>query len=153
MALVNVTNIGVLENPSEFTKPFFFEISFECIAPIEDDLEFKIIYVGSAESEEYDQELDSILVGPIPIGLNKFVFEAAPPDTSKIPEEDVLGVTVVLVTCSYREQEFIRVGYYVNNDYVDPELRENPPPKVQLDKVYKNILASKPRVTRFMIEW
>jgi histone chaperone ASF1 len=41
------------------------------------DIEFKLIYVGSAESEEFDQELDSILVGPVPVGLNKFVFEVA----------------------------------------------------------------------------
>lgn len=36
-----------------------------------------MIYVGSAENQEYDQVLDSILVGPIPIGLNKFVFTAS----------------------------------------------------------------------------
>ena len=36
-------------------------------------------------------------------------------------------MTVVLITCSYRGQEFVRIGYYVNNDFVDQELRENPP--------------------------
>lgn len=44
-----------------------------------------------------------------------------------IPIADAVGVTVVLLTCSYRSREFIRVGYYVNNDYPDPEMRENPP--------------------------
>lgn len=39
------------------------------------------------------------------------------PDPAKIPATDLLGVTVVLVTCSYKAQEFIRVGYYVNNAY------------------------------------
>jgi len=38
-------------------------------------LEWQIIYVGSAESSDYDQVLDSILVGPVPIGVNKFVFQ------------------------------------------------------------------------------
>lgn len=38
------------------------------------DLEWKMIYVGSAESSEYDQVLDSIMVGPIPVGVNKFIF-------------------------------------------------------------------------------
>lgn len=28
-----------------------------------------------------------------------------------IPDEDKVGVTVVLVTCSYRSREFVRVGY------------------------------------------
>lgn len=64
------------------------------------DIEWKLIYVGSAESEAHDQELDSILVGPIPVGLNKFVFEAPHPDFSKLPETEITGVTVVLITCS-----------------------------------------------------
>eukprot|EP00128_Syssomonas_multiformis_P012161 Colp12_sorted_trinity150504_noHs@26490 len=153
MALVNVTNVVVLDNPSPFFNPFQFEISFEALAPLEDDLEWKIIYVGSAESEEYDQVLDAILVGPIPVGLNKFVFQANPPDIQKIPNGDILGVTVVLITCSYRDQEFIRVGYYVNNDYKDEALRENPPKDIEYQQVYREILASQPRVTRFPIEW
>ena len=39
------------------------------------DLQWKVIYVGSAESEEYDQVLDDILVGPISVGTKKFVFQ------------------------------------------------------------------------------
>lgn len=47
----------------------------------------------------------------------------------------------------------MRVGYFINNDYTDPELKENPPSKPQFDKLTRNILASKPRVTRFKINW
>ena len=56
------------------------------------------------------------------------------PNPAKIPDQDVVGVTIVLITCSYREKEFIRVGYYVSNSYKDPELHENPPenPKYEL---------------------
>ena len=39
------------------------------------DIECKIVYVGSAESEEHDQVLDSVLVGPVPAGKHLFVFE------------------------------------------------------------------------------
>lgn len=39
------------------------------------DLEWKIVYVGSAEDDRYDQVLDSIMVGPVPVGINKFVFQ------------------------------------------------------------------------------
>lgn len=39
------------------------------------DLEWKLIYVGSAESTEHDQVLDCINVGPVPVGVNKFVFQ------------------------------------------------------------------------------
>ena len=77
---VHVCNVVVLDNPSHFKNPFQFEITFECIEvnsfslhwslllayqlqtsylhmiqDLPEDLEWKIIYVGSAESEEYDQ--------------------------------------------------------------------------------------------------
>lgn len=62
-------------------------------------------------------------------------------------------MTVVLIVCSYNDQEFVRVGYYVNNEYEDPEMKENPPEKPELDKVIRNILSEKPRVTRVPIKW
>lgn len=31
--------------------------------------------MGSAEDEKYDQTLDCIMVGPVPVGINKFVFQ------------------------------------------------------------------------------
>lgn len=153
MAKVHITNIVVLDNPSSFLNPFQFELTFECIEELKEDLEWKMIYVGSAESEEYDQVLDTIYVGPVPEGRHIFVFQADPPDVTRIPEQDVLGVTIVLLTCSYRGQEFVRVGYFINNDYADPELKEMPPVRPQFDKLTRNILASKPRVTRFKINW
>ena len=45
------------------------------------------------------------------------------------------------------------MGYYVNNDYEDEHLREEPPPKVLVDKVQRNILSDKPRVTKFPINF
>ena len=68
------------------------------------------------------------------------LFKAGPPDTGKIPVDDAVGVTVVLLTCSYRTKEFIRVGYYVNNEYSDPELKENPPTSPQYDKVSRYLI-------------
>lgn len=154
MAKVQVMNVVVLDNPSAFLNPFQFEITFECLEDLQEDLEWRIIYVGSAESEAFDQVLDTVYVGPVPQGRHMFVFQADPPDPAKIPVADVVGVTVVLLTCSYRGQEFIRVGYYVNNDYADPELRETQPPAVpQFDKLQRNILATNPRVTRFKVDW
>ncbi|XP_011311312.1 histone chaperone asf1 [Fopius arisanus] len=153
MAKVQLANVAVLDNPSPFLNPFQFEVTFECIEELKEDLEWKMIYVGSAESEEFDQILDTIYVGPIPEGRHMFVFQADPPDVSRIPVNDALGVTVVLLTCSYRGNEFVRVGYFINNEYTDPELRENPPAQPQFDKVQRNILGDKPRVTRFKINW
>lgn len=104
-------------------------------------------------SDEHDQELDSLLVGPIPVGVNKFIFEADPPDTKRIPDAEILGVTVILLTCAYDGREFVRVGYYVNNEYDSEELNADPPAKPLIDRVKRSILAEKPRVTRFAIKW
>ncbi|KAL7540665.1 hypothetical protein ACHAWF_006751 [Thalassiosira exigua] len=154
MALVSVVNMAVLDNPAPFLSPFSFEITFECLQPLPDDLEWKVLYVGSAEDTARDQVLDEILVGPVPVGINKFVLQADAPDPGRIPESDVLGVTVVLVTCSYREKEFVRVGYYVNNEYAEPYDEEvGPPSPLDLDKVRRAVLSEKPRVTRFPIQW
>lgn len=153
MAKVQVVNVEVLDNPSPFFNPFQFQITFDCIENLCDDLEWKIIYVGSAESDEFDQELDSVLVGPIPAGRHKFVFQAEPPKPEKIPLQDAVGVTVVIITCTYHSKEFVRIGYFVNNEYEDPEMREEPPEKPEFTKLTRNILDSKPRVTRFKINW
>ncbi len=75
------------------------------------DLEWRLIYVSSPGNEELDQELDDCLVGPVPVGVNSFEFEGSAPDPSKIPPEDVLGVAALILTGSYKDQEFVRVGY------------------------------------------
>jgi len=154
MSLVNVINMTVLDNPSFFKNPFQFEITFECLQNLGDDLEWKVVYVGSAEDSSLDQTLEEVLVGPIPVGVNKFVLQAEAPDHTSIPENDILGVTVILVTCSFQEQEFGRIGYYVNNEYSEPFDPEVGPPKpLDITKIKRQILADKPRVTRFPIDW
>ena len=62
-------------------------------------------------------------------------MQAKSPDPNKIPDEDLVGVTVVLLTCSYKEREFVRVGYYVNNEYTEEEMKENPPARPVIEKV------------------
>ena len=46
-------------------------------------------------------------------------------------------------------QEFLRIGYYVNCDYADDELKLNPPGQPKLDLLERSILAETPRVTKF----
>ena len=87
------------------------------------------------------------------MGVNKFVFEADAPDLTRIPNSEIIGVTVVLLTCSYDGREFVRVGYYVNNMYDDDGLNAEPPATPVIEKVKRSILADKPRVTRFAIKW
>ena len=112
-----------------------------------------MIYVGSGSSKEYDQVLDSVSVGPVKAGINQFALRCKGPDASKIPTEDILGSTAILLTCSYKDQEFVRIGYFVNNEYVDEELRNNPPATPIVDKIDRNIAADQPRITTYAIDW
>ena len=57
-------------------------------------------------------ELDEMSTGPIPVGTHEFLLEASGPNPALIPSQEVVGVTVVLITCSYREQEFVRIGKF-----------------------------------------
>ncbi|TFY78532.1 hypothetical protein EWM64_g5481 [Hericium alpestre] len=116
------------------------------------DLEWRLIYVSSPGNEELDQELDDCLVGPVPVGVNSFEFEGSAPAPSKIPTEDVLGVAALILTGSYRDQEFVRVGYYQNTEYDNEEMKATPPPQIQFDRLLRDI-STKPRVTRFQIKW
>jgi histone chaperone ASF1 len=43
MSLVNIINVQVLDNPTAFTSPFQFEITFECNAPLQDGNKNNII--------------------------------------------------------------------------------------------------------------
>ncbi|BGP03303.1 Histone chaperone ASF1 [Rhodotorula toruloides] len=169
MSIINITDVTVLNNPAKFTDPYLFKITFECMAPLQDDLEWKLTYVGSAESDSFDQELDTCMVGPVPVGVNSFEFEAAAPLPTCIPASDLIGVTVILLTCSYNDAEFVRIGYYVNTEYSDPELKRQhdasleegaeekglkaPNPLELVEKMQRNVLADKPRVTKFNIQW
>ncbi|GAA5940718.1 hypothetical protein JCM21900_002820 [Sporobolomyces salmonicolor] len=169
MSIINISDITVLNNPARFTDPYVFKITFECMAPLEDDLEWKLTYVGSAESESFDQELDTCMVGPVPVGVNSFEFEAAAPSPDRIPPSDLIGVTVILLTCAYNDQEFVRIGYYVNTEYGDAALKAQheasleedaaarglsaPDPSKHIDQLERSVLAEKPRVTKFNIKW
>ena len=78
------------------------------------------------------------------------VFQAKSPDPSRIPDVDLVGVTVVLLTCSYNDREFVRVGYYVNNEYTEEEMRENPPARPVIEKVHvENIFYFIYRIYRY----
>ncbi|KAK8806720.1 hypothetical protein WA588_005523 [Blastocystis sp. NMH] len=141
--LVNIVNVNVLDNPTSATNPFQFEIIFESCTNLEEDLEWRMTYVGDYRTTERDQILESVLVGPITRGTHKFCFQANAPDLSLVPEDCVLGVTIVFITCYYRSQEFIRIGYYVSNT-CDSHFEAS---------IQREIIADQPRVTHTPILW
>jgi len=153
MSSVIIRFINVLNNPSRFTSPIQFEISFECMNPIKEDLEWILTYVGAADTTAYDQQLYSVSIGPLSVGAFTFVLEASPPDPQRIPSGDILGVTILLLSCHYKKSEFVRVGYYVNNEYDTKAMNDAPPSSLQIDRVVRTILQDSPRCTAFNISW
>lgn len=49
----------------------------------------------------------------------KMLFQTKSPDYQAIRNwEDILGVTAIIISVSYREQEFFRCGFYVYNENI-----------------------------------
>ncbi len=104
MSLVNITNIIIQNNPAPFLTPFSMNISFECLQEIKGEIDWEFIYIGSAKNENHDQVLDSFSMGPLDPGSMQFNFQCDPPNWKKIPsKEDLLGVTAVILSVSYRK--------------------------------------------------
>ena len=154
MASINILNIIPKTTINKFTDTFSFEIIFEVLSDLKKEIEWKMIYIGSAEDTKYDQTLETIEIdGPFQLGSMKFEFVGEAPDISKIPESEILGVTAISLCCSYNNQEFFRCGYYLNNIYDNEEMNLNPPEKVDKNHIVRSLLADKPRITRFDIDW
>lgn len=47
MAKVHVSNVVVLDNPSNFSNPFQFEITFECSEDLQEDLVIYTLHFSS----------------------------------------------------------------------------------------------------------
>lgn len=70
-----------------------------------------------AQNSEYDSHLDRILMGPISSGRHLFNLRVDPPDYKEIPQEEWIKTMFVIVSCKYKNQEHIRIGYFVQHEY------------------------------------
>nr|QSE03627.1 histone chaperone ASF1 [Metchnikovella dogieli] len=159
MTLVVLKKIDVCSKQAPFGEPITFQITFQCVEDIDGVIEWKMIYIGSGESEDFDQMLGRVSIGPIPRGLNRFVFEGCAPDITRIPHDEIVDVTVVLLIGTYKEQEFVRVGYYIRNEYTGPEQNTDSeegavPKELRAEDLTRVFVSNEtPRVTYFPIGW
>jgi len=135
------------------TENLSFEITMEANHALEQDLEWKLVYVGSAKDQKYDQVLDSIDIGPLSPSTVKFIFDAPAPDLSKVPPEDRFEVSALYFSVSYREQEFVRIGYYMRHEYDCEELQNEPPEELDIRRVRRVMDMANPHLTRYAIKW
>lgn len=96
-----------------------FDVVLECTKELTDDIEFEIIYSGDARSEDYDQKICSMLVGPVPLGKIGFTLETDPVDVALINPKQIFGLTSAIIVGKYRSQQFLRIGYVINVSYPD----------------------------------
>ncbi|TKR68689.1 hypothetical protein L596_030935 [Steinernema carpocapsae] len=150
---VHIREVNFLNNPAPYTEGFNVEIIFEVVEDLSGDLEWELIYVGDPASEDGDQVLESVVVGPIKEGRHKFTLEASAPDSTKISQDDIRGCTVLILTCKYQDEKFVKVGYYVSVDYTEEELRETPPEPVDISKLERCVKINDVRVSHFAIKW
>ncbi|KAM3145473.1 hypothetical protein pb186bvf_002517 [Paramecium bursaria] len=152
--LVNITNIVVGGKQEKFQSSITFDITFEVLQDMPDEIEWSLVYIGAPKDERYDQVLDSFSMGPLVKGTMQFQLISDPPDYKKIPtKEDLFGITAIILSVSYKSQEFFRVGYYVYNNYTSQENIENEPAEIIIEDISRQILCDKPRITRFDIDW
>jgi histone chaperone ASF1 len=119
MVQIRVNSVKIINNPCAIGQPIELEIEFMCHAPgLNEDLEWQLVYVINGK----DDVLDSVIVGPVSIGLNKFSFSAPAPSLDNVPNSDLMDMSAVILSAFYRNVEFIRVGYYVKNEYPDSEM-------------------------------
>ena len=152
MALVNITNLELVNNKCSFEAPFEFDITLHVVARLRADIEFRLVYVGSAHSAAHDQVLEVVQVGPLEVGTSRFVLRAPAPDFRAIPRQDLLGVTVVILTASYRGAQFFKAGCYVNNELVEAH-RETEHGKIAPGMITRDVLMSKAKISKKSISW
>lgn len=90
-------NVSFSQNPNSFREHIPLEITFTALEPIPELLEWKVIYVGSAKDESYDQILEEFEIGPInEESTMKFEVDCPAPDFSKIPKDELICTFIVI---------------------------------------------------------
>lgn len=142
--MIKVCNVEVLENPSNFLQPFQFKITFTADEDIKnDEYEWKIVYVGSAESKDFDQVLLSESLGFYSKGQHDLILRSASIDPDKIPKDELLAPSVVLLVGYHKNKQFFQVGYLVVKEYLDDE---EPDIITEYDKLQKTTVEDFSRI-------
>ena len=87
-AKIILDNILTSSSPALFTDDINFEVTFSVSEPISEPLVWRITYVGSAYSEDFDQILEEFEVDSIDTcGTLKFDIACKSPDPIRIPRQ------------------------------------------------------------------
>lgn len=99
-------------NPSPFNTPISLRVVFHVSGnPPKHPIDVKFSW-SPIWDFPVDQDLDELEVGPFPAaGRQDCTLECDPPNLSEIP--DPTGPTAMMVSFSYKEQEFLHLGFNI----------------------------------------
>ncbi|AFP65448.1 ASF1 like histone chaperone (nucleomorph) [Chroomonas mesostigmatica CCMP1168] len=150
MKPLDILSIKVKNNFINVENFFVFEIFYEVKKILKKDFELKITYVISPNDKKQDQELGVFLISAKKLGKFKMPITVHPPSYFNFVLEKILGITIILLDFRYENKEFIRIGYYINNE-VDLEKKDFFETNNNFDLKYiiRKILVNQPRITHF----
>ncbi|GET88062.1 anti-silencing protein asf 1-like [Leishmania tarentolae] len=151
LQLLEIELLGA--NPDAYTNQLHWRMRLEAARSLPQTISVSFVWVGSASSSQYDQVLDDFEVGPLEKGITEFTLECDAPQMELVPAEDVMGVTILLISFQYRGQEFLRVGYYTQVAYFDSQLNQNPPMPPRQELLGRFVAMPQPAVTVTPIDW
>ena len=150
---IEILGVRVIKNPVNMREKLQFQILFELKEVLDEKLHIKFIYVQSPINEKKDEELETYQIFGQKIGKFKITFYVTPPCFKGNKVSDLFGITVLLIQFIYKEFEFTRVGYYINNELKGPiEKDSNSEFFFKVKNTERNILIKEPRVTRFFFQ-
>ena len=106
-------------NPALYTTPFQFRLAVDVLDDLREDMEVRVVWVGSCATLAADQTLTEDLIGPLGLGTTQCTIDVPAPQWARVPESHLLGETIISVVLLFREKEFCRASYIVNVEYVD----------------------------------
>lgn len=65
MSKIEIDNIIVKSSRSALSEPILFDVTFTAVAAVAKAVTWKVVYVGSAYSEQFDQVLEDVEIAPI----------------------------------------------------------------------------------------
>eukprot|EP00796_Vickermania_ingenoplastis_P012991 gene12991-8838_t len=152
--LVQLLELELLgDNPGNYESSLLWRVRVQSAQALTEPLSVSFTWVGSSASSDFDQILDSFDVGPLSEGITEFELECDGPNPDEIPQDELLGLTVLIISLKYKNQEFIRVAYYTQVAYFDPALNEHPPVPVQKAALGRFVAMPQPAVTATPIMW
>lgn len=87
------------------------------------------------------------------MGNHTITVEVDPPVVEKIPREDFVGVTAIMLKAFYSGQLFNKISWYCAVEYTDPELIENKPEIPVVEKLQRRVVFDEPRNVIYNIKW